>query len=48
MPKAFERCVAKTRGRVRNPFAVCTASDAGRIKAYRRKEARVRQARRKA
>lgn len=26
MPKAFDRCVRKTRGKVRNPYATCRAS----------------------
>jgi len=32
----------RSSGRVRNPYAVCTAADAGGIKAYRKREAKAR------
>ncbi len=40
MPKAYKRCLAKVRGKVRSPHAVCTAADAGGIKTYRKRKAR--------
>lgn len=44
MPAAFKRCVKKVRSGsgVRNPWAVCTAANAGGIKGYRKREARAR------
>jgi hypothetical protein len=44
VPAKFERCVRKVKAsaRVRNPYAVCTAANAGGIKQYRRREARAR------
>lgn len=41
MPAAFERCVkevGKKKG-VKSAYAICTASDAGGIKEYRKHEA---------
>lgn len=39
MPAAYKRCVKKVAQRgVKNPHAVCTASNAGNIKEVRKKE----------
>ncbi len=39
MPEKYKRCVRKVaRKGVDNPHAVCTAVDAGGIKAYRKRE----------
>lgn len=39
MPAAYKRCVKKVaRKGARNPHAVCTAANAGNVKAYRRKK----------
>jgi hypothetical protein len=42
MPKAYKRCVRKVSRKkgVRSAHAICTASDAGGVKAYRKKKAR--------
>lgn len=42
MPEAFKRCVRKVRGTVRNAYAVCTAANAGNVKAVRKQEAKQR------
>jgi len=47
MPAAFKRCVQHVKGKVRNPYAVCTAANAGGIKQYRKKEAKARKRKRK-
>lgn len=47
MPKAYKRCVKKVaRKGVRNPHAVCTAANAGNVKAVRKREARARKRKR--
>lgn len=50
MPKAFKRCVKKVAAKkgVKSAYAICTAANAGNIKAMRRKEvAAKRKSRRK-
>lgn len=44
MPPKFKRCVRKVSRKpgVKNPYAVCTASNAGGIKQVRKREARAR------
>lgn len=44
MPEAFKRCVSKVGKRkgTRNAYAICTASNAGGIKQYRKREAKRR------
>jgi hypothetical protein len=47
MPAAFKRCVSKVKaaGKASNPWAVCTAANAGGIKQYRKHEAEERRTR---
>ena len=48
MPAAYKRCVRKVaRKGVRNPHAVCTATNAGNIKQVRRREAAARKRRKR-
>ena len=43
MPEKYKRCVRKTAAKgVRNPHAVCTAANAGNVKAVRKREAKAR------
>jgi hypothetical protein len=43
MPAAFKRCVKEVKG-AKNPYAVCTAANAGGIKQVRKQEAAARHA----
>ncbi len=42
MPAAYKRCVEHVRGKAKNPHAVCTASNAGNVKQFRKRERRKR------